>query len=172
MSGLWALISKLAMKHPMLMAGGTTMSRYVICDIFIQQSEIHNDEEGECVFDWRYVHTARAMRALLLFSLSSPLLSSLSRRRTAALGSFGLVYAAMPGYLLYNKLLPKYLPHRPFTAAVVDVAVYCPVLFYPLYYSFKVSPPRPTLAVNGLLYGGLWRNARLSAGPPRAPRRP
>jgi len=81
MSGLWALISKLAMKHPMLMAGGTTMSRYVICDIFIQQSEIQNDEEGECVFDWRYVHTARAMRALLessyclLLSLS-PLLSS------------------------------------------------------------------------------------------------
>ena len=111
----WTKFSTFAMKHPMALAGTTTAARYLICDIFIQQSEIRNDEEGKQRYDYR---------------------------RTAALASFGMVYAAGPAFLLYNRLLPRYLPTRPFAAAVIDVALYCPIVFYPIYYGFKVTPKK------------------------------
>lgn len=118
MSPLWASFSAFAMKHPIVLAGTTTAARYVICDVLIQQSEIKN-EGGHQEYDYR---------------------------RTAALASFGMFYASGPAFLLYNKLLPRYLPTKPFAAAVIDVAVYCPIVFYPIYYGFKVSSqPAPKM---------------------------
>uniref|UniRef100_A0A7S3Z7L3 Uncharacterized protein n=1 Tax=Lotharella globosa TaxID=91324 RepID=A0A7S3Z7L3_9EUKA len=66
-------------------------------------------------------------------------------QRNLMFGAFGATYAMTLGYGIFNVLYPKILPRiGPFLNAVVDAVVFCPFVYFPVYYIFRevaYSPP-------------------------------
>ena len=154
-----ARFAALVARNAALAAGVSTSARYFVGDGLTQwhehatQEKAHRQQPRQPpqIAAADTAHESGAAQPLLLppslpppqgpagdggggSSLAPPSPSWWQPLRSAVFSTFGLLYGLGPGYLWYNKVIPRLFPGFALRAAVADVLVQCPLMYFPLFY--------------------------------------